>query len=114
VDAARELVPVLVLSPLAVRSDRQRQGVGRALVSAAIDTAADLGSPLVFLEGDPTYYGRLGWQRASELGFTPPSQRIPDAAFQVVIGPGYETWMTGALVYNDTFWSYDCVGLRET
>jgi putative acetyltransferase len=114
VDAPRELLPVLVLSPLAVHPDQQHRGVGRALVDAAIDKATGLESPLLFLEGDPAYYSRLGWQRASELGFTPPSVRIPDAAFQVVVLPGHELWMTGALVYNDTFWTYDSVGLRET
>jgi putative acetyltransferase len=24
----------------------------------------------------------------------------------------YEPWMTGTFVYPDTFWKYDCVGLR--
>lgn len=113
VDAPLELLPVLVLSPLAVRPDQQRRGVGRALVAAATEKATELGSPLLFLEGEPAYYGRLGWQRASEHGFTPPSVRIPDAAFQVVLLPGHDSWMTGALVYNDTFWTYDCVGLRN-
>src|SRR5262245_34137993 len=32
VDAADRVVPVLVLSPLGVRTDRQRQGIGSALV----------------------------------------------------------------------------------
>ena len=42
-----------------------------------------------------------------------PSNRIPDAAFQVVVLPGHEPWMTGALVYCDPFWALDCVGLRD-
>src|SRR3954462_3886727 len=33
VDARRELVEVMVLSPLSVRPDRQRQGIGTALVA---------------------------------------------------------------------------------
>ena len=67
----------------------------------------------MFLEGDPGYYSRLGWQPASGHGFTAPSVRIPDVAFQVRLLPGHESWMTGALVYNDTFWQFDCVGLRS-
>jgi putative acetyltransferase len=112
VDAPRELVEVLVLSPLAVDPRRQRHGIGRALLDAALAAADAATSPLVFLEGDPGFYGRLGWERASERGFTPPSVRIPDAAFQVVVGPAWRPWMTGALAYNDTFWAHDCVGLR--
>lgn len=111
-DAPAELVEVLVLSPLSVAPDHQRTGVGRALVAAALDAAAADGWPAVFLEGDPAYYSRLGFERASAGGFTSPSPRIPDAAFQVVTLASHQSWMTGALVYPDRFWAFDCVGLR--
>src|SRR3982751_2412610 len=39
VDARRELVEVFVLSPLSVRPDRRRHGVGTALLAAALETA---------------------------------------------------------------------------
>ena len=110
-DAPAELVPVRVLSPLGVLPDHQRSGVGTALVRAGLDRVSDV--PLVFLEGDPGYYPRLGFRPGGELGFTKPSRRIPDAAFQVVPLPGYRPWMTGALVYPDVFWRHDAVGLRE-
>jgi putative acetyltransferase len=113
IDAQQQLVEVLVLSPLAVAPARQRQGIGRALSGAAVDAAQRLGSPAVFLEGDPAYYVRLGWERASAYGVTAPSTRIPDPAFQVIALAAWQPWMSGALVYNDTFWSHDCVGLRN-
>jgi putative acetyltransferase len=86
--------------------------VGRALVEHALAAADDDGWPAVFLEGDPAYYSRLGFERASARGFTSPSARIPDAAFQVVTRTAHQPWMTGALVYADRFWALDCVGLR--
>jgi putative acetyltransferase len=55
----------------------------------------------------------VGDHRADELGFRSPSLRIPPPAFQVARLPGYETWMTGTLVYSETFWALDCVGLRD-
>ena len=58
------------------------------------------------------YYARLGWHRASDRGFTAPSARIPNAAFHVIVLPYWQPWMIGAVVYNDTFWTLDCVGLR--
>lgn len=112
-DARERLVEVPVLSPLSVRPDRQRGGIGRALVAAAVEAAAADGAPAVFLEGDPGYYSRLGFARASDHGFTRPSVRIPDAAFQVVVLPAREPWMTGAVVYAEAFWVLDCVGLRD-
>lgn len=39
--------------------------------------------------------------------------RIPDEAFQVSILSAYEPWMTGTLVYSESFWALDCVGLRD-
>lgn len=112
VDAPQQLVEVLVLSPLGVIPSHQRRGIGGQLVSAAMAEATRLGAPLVFLEGSPAYYRRFGFQRAGQRGFTAPSVRIPDPAFQVAILPAYETWMTGALVYAEQFWAFDCVGLR--
>lgn len=112
-DAARRLVPVEVLSPLAVRPDRQGQGIGSALVRRGLEHATERNVPLVFLEGDPGYYRRLGFVPARALGFRKPSLRIPDAAFQVVQLRAHEPWMTGTLVYPDAFWRHDAVGLRE-
>jgi putative acetyltransferase len=112
-DAPQRLVDVLVLSPLGVHPEHQRRGIGGRLVEHALHQAKATGLPLVFLEGDPRYYARFGFERASARGFTAPSVRIPDAAFQVVLLPAYEPWMTGALVYAEQFWALDCVGLRS-
>ncbi|WP_432564649.1 GNAT family N-acetyltransferase [Kineococcus sp. SYSU DK003] len=111
-DAPPRLVDVGVLSPLGVRPEFQRRGIGRRLVEAAVEAARDRGWPAVFLEGDPGYYGRLGFRAAGDLGFRRPSLRIPPAAFQVVLLEGYEEWMTGTLVYDRVFWDLDAVGLR--
>jgi putative acetyltransferase len=111
-DAPERLVDVLVLSPLGVLPARQRRGVGTALVADALAVAGAHGAPLVFLEGSPAYYGKRGFERADELGFTSPSPRIPPPAFQVHRLPGYTPALTGRLVYPDVFWRYDCVGLR--
>ncbi|MGN6332854.1 MAG: GNAT family N-acetyltransferase [Motilibacteraceae bacterium] len=113
VDAPAALVEVLVLSPLSVRPDRQRRGVGQALVRAALEDLRGLGHALVFLEGSPAYYPRFGFRPGGELGFTPPSVRIPPAAFQVAVLAPYDTdAVGGALVYPDVFWREDAVGRR--
>ncbi len=112
VDAPARLVDVLVLSPLAVHPDHQRRGTGAALVAHALARAEAQGAPLVFLEGDPGYYGRLGFHPAGPEGFRKPSLRIPDAAFQVARLPAARPWMSGTLVYPDVFWRHDAVGLR--
>ncbi|MGI8881616.1 MAG: GNAT family N-acetyltransferase [Jatrophihabitans sp.] len=114
VDAPRKLFEVLTLSPLSVTPDRQAQGVGTGLLARAREAAEQLGAPLLFLEGDPGYYAKRGWLGAERLGFAPPSRRIPAPGFQVMPLARYDREaMRGALVYNDTFWTYDSVGLRD-
>ncbi len=112
-DARERLVDVLVLSPLSVAPTHQGNGLGTALLEGAVAEAGRLGSPAVFLEGDPTFYAARGWRPATGLGFTAPSARIPGPAFQVVLLEAHQSWMTGALVYVDAFWALDCVGLRD-
>lgn len=112
-DARERLVDVLVLSPLSVAPERQGRGIGTALVAAAIQAAADLDAPLVFLEGDPAYYSRHGFEPGDRHGFLRPSVRIPQPAFQVRLLSTYEPWMRGALVYAEPFWTQDCAGLRD-
>jgi putative acetyltransferase len=111
-DAPRRLVTVRTLSPLGVVPGWQRSGVGTALIRAGLRRLDESGVPLVFLEGDPGYYSRAGFEAAGEHGFRKPSLRIPDQAFQVMKLSAYEAWMTGTFVYSNTFWEHDCVGLR--
>jgi putative acetyltransferase len=112
-DAPKRLVPVQVLSPIGVVPECQKQGVGTALVRRGLELLIERDVPLVFLEGAPAYYARFGFETAADVGFRKPSLRIPDAAFQVLRLPTYESWMTGTLVYAEAFWRQDAVGLRD-
>lgn len=112
-DARRELVDVAMLSPLSTQPGRQQQGIGTALVAAAIEAGRGTGRPALFLEGSPAFYGLRGFARASAYGLEPASRRTPEAAFQVVTFDAHEDWMTGSLVYPDVWWRHDSAGLRD-
>lgn len=112
VDAPDRVVDVLVLSPVGVRPDLQRTGIGSQLITEALQHLHHRPEPLVFLEGIPSYYPKLGFRRASAMGFTPPSTRIPDAAFMAYPLANYDPALRGALAYADVFWRADAVGLR--
>jgi putative acetyltransferase len=95
---------VLMLSPLAVRPDRQRQGVGSALVREGLRRASVRSEPVVIVEGDPGYYSRFGFTRASELGLERPHERIPEWAFQALRLPGsVEEHALGRVIYPPAF-----------
>ena len=112
IDAQARLVEVLILSPMSVVPDYQRQGIGSRLIRDALTSLHQRDDPLVFLEGDPRFYSRFGFRPGGEAGFLRPSVRIPEVAFQYFPLPGYDPSITGQLVYPDAFWNHDCVGLR--
>lgn len=64
--------PLLGLGPLGVLPDRQRRGVGQALMHGVLAAADALGEPAVVLLGDPRYYGRFGFVPSAPLGLLPP------------------------------------------
>ena len=111
-DAPRRLVDVQVLSPVAVLPEYQGQDIGSALIRDDLVIMAERSVPVVFLEGLPAYYSRFGFAPGAEQGSRKPSLRIPDVAFQAIRLPAFEAWMSGTLVYSDTFWRHDAVGLR--
>jgi putative acetyltransferase len=49
------------LAPLAVRPDRQRDGIGKRLTIASIDTAREFGAHAVVVLGHPAYYPKFGF-----------------------------------------------------
>jgi putative acetyltransferase len=94
---------ILMLSPMSVRTDRQRRGVGTRLIEAVLARADVMGEPAVALEGVPAYYPRFGFERASALGFEPPREGIPDEAFMLKRLSAYDPGLPGRIVYPSAF-----------
>jgi putative acetyltransferase len=60
----------LGLAPLAVLPAHQRQGIGAALVRAGLELCRNKSAPFVVVLGEPAYYGRFGFVRASDFGLS--------------------------------------------
>lgn len=87
------------LSPLAVAPERQREGIGAALVHAAVAAVDADGEPFVVLEGSPAYYGRLGFVDARAHGVSLPlPDWAPPAAGQLRPLSAYRR-LPGTIVY---------------
>lgn len=61
--------PGISLAPLAVMPDHQRKGAGRMLVEAGHARLREAGETIVFVLGDPDYYGRFGFSLLAAAAF---------------------------------------------
>jgi putative acetyltransferase len=75
-------VRAMALAPMAVTPERQRTGIGSALVRAGLEECRRLGIDAVFVVGHPTYYPRFGFTPASGVGFVCEFE-VPDEVFMV-------------------------------
>ena len=64
-----------LLSPVAVRTDHQQQGIGKKLICYGLEKLKQDGAEWVFTYGDPRYY--------SKTGFEPVSQDQAEAPFKL-------------------------------
>ena len=55
------------LGPISVTPERQRKGIGTALMRAALAEVRASHAPGVVLVGDPAFYGHFGFRRAPGL-----------------------------------------------
>ena len=58
----------LGLAPMAVLPAHQGKGIGALLVREGLASCTQLGAGFVVVLGEPEYYGRFGFKRASESG----------------------------------------------
>lgn len=85
--------PVLALAPLAVTPEKQRMGIGSALVRRALERARQAdkapGAPrFVIVLGDPDYYSRFGFTRAADFGIAVPEGFPPECFLALEFVPG--------------------------
>lgn len=66
---------VIGFGPLSVLPEKQKQGVGSALVKETLAKAKELGYKAVLITGNPEYYHRFGFTTATKFGV-----RLPDIA----------------------------------
>ncbi|CDX17459.1 putative acetyltransferase [Mesorhizobium plurifarium] len=57
------------LGPISVRSDRQRQGIGKALIAAGLQLLDEQGACGCALIGNPEIYGRAGFVSDGQLTY---------------------------------------------
>ena len=72
VEADGQALRSLGLAPVAVMPDRQNQGIGSALIERAVAVATAAGEQMLFVLGEPKYYGRFGFSAEEAQVFASP------------------------------------------
>ena len=93
---------VLQLSPVAVAPERQRDGIGGALIREGIAIATERREPLVVVLGHAEYYPRFGFEPCRRHGIEPPHPAM-EPNFFVLPLPGHDARLRGRVVFPPAF-----------
>ena len=99
---------LLLLSPVAVRTELQRQHISRALIEHGLEKARKLGYKAVIVEGNPMNYRSRGFRTSADYGITAhESVGLPATECLMVreLVPGGLEGITGQVCYSD----YECL-----
>lgn len=99
------------LAPLSVRADRQRQGIGGALIRQGIAALREAGIDLLFLLGHEAYYPRFGF-RCGCLGRHALSIAMPEALASDPEGYRLRPLHDGDEVALGALWHALCSGVN--
>lgn len=86
------------LGPVSVIPERQRQGIGSALIEEGLSRLKTLGAQGCYLVGHPGYYTRFGFINTPDLGL----EGVPAVAFHG-IAFGDEMIPTGTVAFHEAF-----------
>lgn len=93
---------VLVLAPLSVKPQYQKKGVGTALMIEGHKIAKELGYEYSLVLGSETYYPRVGYVPAQQMGIEVP-EGIPSENFMAMQLQADSKAISGVVTYADEF-----------
>ena len=99
---------LLLLSPVAVKTELQRQHISRALIEYGFEKAAALGYKAVIVEGNPMNYRSRGFVTSADYGITAHESvglPAPECLMVRELVPGGLTGIHGEVCYAD----YECL-----
>jgi putative acetyltransferase len=94
---------IMGLGPVAVMPEKQRKGIGSALVEAGLEKCKKLGYGAVVVLGHKRYYPRFGFTPSVNFGIGC-EYNVPPEVFMVIeLLPGYLRGATGIIHYHPAF-----------
>ena len=94
---------LVILTPAAVKTNLQRQGISRELITYGLRKAADMGFTAALVEGNPANYRARGFQTSANHGIVAgPNIHLPhvDCLMVTELVPGGLEGITGMVDYG--------------
>ena len=94
---------LVILTPAAVKTSLQRQGISRELITYGLRKAADMGFTAALVEGNPANYRARGFQTSANHGIVAgPNIHLPhvDCLMVTELVPGGLEGITGMVDYG--------------
>jgi len=91
------------LAPISVVPDRQRAGIGAALVRAGFEECAALACDAIVVLGDPNYYGRFGFVPAARFAIDSEYDVAPEHFMVCELRLGVLAGASGRVAYHAAF-----------
>ena len=99
---------LLLLSPVAVKTELQRQHISKALIEYGFEKAAAMGYKAVIVEGNPRNYRSRGFRTSADFGITAHESvglPAPECLMVRELVPGGLEGIQGQVCYSD----YECL-----
>ena len=99
---------LLLLSPVAVKTQLQRQHISKKLIEYGFEKARELGYKAVIVEGNPMNYRSRGFATSADYGITAHKSvglPAPECLMVKELGPGSLSGIKGVVSYAD----YECL-----
>ena len=95
-----------ILAPLGVKPEFQNQRIGSALIGRGIERLSGSGVQVLFVYGDPGYYGKFGFNADAASGYSPP--------FELQFPFGWQALRLNKEVFPESAVAISCVAaLRD-
>ena len=99
---------LLLLSPVAVKTELQRQHISKELIEYGFEKAKAMGYKAVIVEGNPMNYRNRGFQTSAQFGITAHESvglPAPECLMALELVPGGLEGIRGQVCYSD----YECL-----
>jgi putative acetyltransferase len=74
-----------ILAPLGVKLEYQKRQIGSKLIESGMERLSRMGVNVLFVYGDPKYYGKFGFNADLASGYSPPYELQYPFGWQAVI-----------------------------